>query len=498
MPSILALDQGTTGSTALVVHQDGTVLGRGYRELPQHFPRPGWVEHDGRDILEVTLAAARDALAAAGERPAGIGITNQRETAMVWDRATLEPVAPAIVWQDRRTSDRCLALRQAGLAPLLNERTGLVPDPYFSATKFEWLLAGDRTLRERAGRGELAGGTVDSWLIARLTGGTAFVTDHTNASRTLLYGLERRAWDPELLALFDVPATLLPRLVSSSGVVGEADPALLGAPLPIAGIAGDQQAALFGQGCCGRGTAKNTYGTGAFLLVHAGDQRPRPAEGLLATAACGPQGEPAFAVEGSVFIAGAAVQWLRDGLGLIARAAESEGLARSVADTGGVHFVPAFVGLGSPHWDPEARGTITGITRGTGRAHLVRAALEAIAFSSAELLDAMTGDGARVPVLRVDGGASANDWLMQFQADILGIPVERPDMVETTALGAAGLAGIALGVWRSPEDFLSGRRFDRFEPDMAPDERTRRRGEWDRALRAALAWGRDQLHILKS
>ena len=496
MPSILALDQGTTGSTALVIHQDGTVLGRGYRELPQHFPSPGRVEHDPRDLLDVTLAAARDALAAAGERPAGIGITNQRETVVLWERRTLEPVGMAIVWQDRRTSERCRALREEGAAPLLADRTGLVPDPYFSATKLEWLLA-DPAVRAQAERGDLAAGTVDAWLIARLTGGRAFVTDHTNASRTLLYGLERRGWDPELLALFGVPEGLLPTIVPSSGIVGEADARHLGIALPIAGIAGDQQAALFGQGCCASGTAKNTYGTGAFLLVHAGDRRPRPAAGLLATAACGPRGEPAFAVEGSVFVAGAAVQWLRDGLGLIARAAETEVLARSVPDTGGVHFVPAFVGLGSPHWDAEARGTITGITRGTGRAHLARAALEAIAFSTAELLDGMTADGAKVPALRVDGGAAANDWLMQFQADVLGVPVERPDMIETTALGAAGLAGLALGVWRSPDDFLTGRRFTRFEPTMSADERAARRGQWDRAVRAALAWSRGGEHILQ-
>jgi glycerol kinase len=487
MPSILALDQGTTGSTALIVHQDGTVLGRGYRELPQYFPRPGWVEHDPVEIFEITLAAARDALAAAGERPAGIGITNQRETVVLWDRRSLEPVCPAIVWQDRRTSERCLALREAGLAPLLAERTGLLPDPYFSATKLEWLLA-DAGVRARAARGELAAGTVDAWLVARLTDGRTFATDHTNASRTLLYSLERRTWDPELLALFGVPDGLLPDVVPSAGVLGETGAAHLGVALPIAGLAGDQQAALFGQGCCGSGTAKNTYGTGAFLLVHAGDHRPHPAEGLLATAACGPRGEPAFAVEGSVFVAGAAIQWLRDGLGLIAQAAESDGLARSVPDTGGVCFVPAFVGLGSPHWEPEARGTITGITRGTRRPHLVRAALEAIAFSSAELLDAITAGGGSVSSLRVDGGAAANDWLLQFQADILGLPVERPDMVETTALGAAGLAGIALGIWRAPDEFLAGRRFSRFEPAMAPDERARRRAEWDRSVRAALAW----------
>jgi glycerol kinase len=495
MPSILALDQGTTGSTALVVHQDGTVIGRGYRELPQHFPQPGWVEHDPRDILEGMLAAAREAIAAAGERPQGIGITNQRETVVLWERRTLQPLARAIVWQDRRTSERCLALREAGLAPLLAERTGLVADPYFSATKLEWLLR-DPAVRARAARGELAGGTIDSWLIAQLTGGQVCVTDHTNASRTLLYGLERRDWDPELLALFDVPPELLPAVVRSSGVLGEADSEHLGFGLPIAGVAGDQQAALFGQGCCGAGTAKNTYGTGAFLLVHAGDRRPHPAGGLLATAACGRQGEPAYALEGSIFIAGAAVQWLRDGLGVIARAAETEALARSVPDTGGVHFVPAFVGLGSPHWEPEARGTITGITRGTSRAHLVRAALEAIAFSTAELLDTMTAGGAGVQALRVDGGAAANDWLMQFQADVLGIPVERPDMVETTALGAAGLAGLALGVWRSPEDFLAGRQFTRFDPAMSSGERAGRRGEWDRTVGTTLLWARRE-RILK-
>jgi glycerol kinase len=488
--SILALDQGTTGSTALVVHRDGTVLGRGYREFTQHYPRPGWVEHDPGEILAVSLAAMREALAGARDRPVGLGITNQRETVVLWDRRTLAPVAPAIVWQDRRTSDRCRELREAGLAPLLRERTGLVPDPYFSATKLEWLLR-DPELRRRAGRGELAAGTVESWLVARLTGGRAHVTDHTNASRTLLYSLRAREWDPELLRLFGVPRELLPAIVPSAGVVGETDPAHLGFPLPIAGLAGDQQAALFGQGCVTPGRAKNTYGTGAFLLVHAGLEPPAPGEGVLATAACGPTGGPAYALEGSVFIAGAAVQWLRDGLGLIGSAPETEAMARSVADTGGVHFVPAFVGLGTPHWEPEARGTITGITRGTTRAHLARAALEAMAFASAELLSAMTGAAhLEVPALRVDGGAAANDWLMQFQADVLGVPVERPDMVETTALGAAGLAGMALGVWRSTDDLLAGRRMARFEPAIGEGERARRLGDWERAVGAALAWAR--------
>jgi len=490
MPSILALDQGTTGSTALVIHQDGSVLGRAYREFTQHFPRPGWVEHDPEEILRVSIEAMREAIAAAGERPVGLGITNQRETVVLWDRRTLSPVAPAIVWQDRRTTARCRELRESGAERLLRERTGLVADPYFSATKLEWLLR-DRELRRRAGRGELAAGTVESWLVARLGGGRAHVTDHTNASRTLLYDLRRRIWDPELLALFDVPPECLPRIVGSSESVAEVDPAHLGYALPIAGLAGDQQAALFGQGCCSEGLAKNTYGTGAFLLVYRGQEPPTAREGVLATAACGPRGEPAYAVEGSVFVAGAAVQWLRDGLGLVRAAAETEALARSVPDTGGVQFVPAFVGLGTPYWEPDARGTITGITRGTTRAHLVRAALEAIAQSSAELLQAMVGDeGLEVPALRADGGAAANDWLMQFQADLLAVPVERPDMVETTALGAAGLAGLALGVWKSSAEFLSGRRFTRFDPGMPPAERQQRLDEWRRAVRAALAWAR--------
>jgi glycerol kinase len=431
-----------------------------------------------------------DALATSRERPGGLGITNQRETVVLWDRRTLAPVGRAIVWQDRRTSSRCRELRESGAERMLRARTGLVADPYFSATKLEWLL-GDPARRRRAGKGELAAGTVESWLVARLTGGRVHVSDHTNASRTLLYDLDARDWQPELLATFGVPRELLPDIAPSSGVVGESDPTHLGFSLPIAGLAGDQQAALFGQGCCTEGLAKNTYGTGAFLLVHRGDRRPTPPDGVLATAACGPRGDPAYALEGSVFIAGAAVQWLRDGLGIIATAAETEALARSVPDTGGVHFVPAFVGLGTPHWEPQARGTITGLTRGTSRAHLVRAALEAIAFSSADLLGAMAGHGGvEVPALRVDGGAASNDWLMQCQADLLGIPVERPDMVETTALGAAGLAGLALGVWRGAEDFLAGRRFTRFEPAIDAGARGRQHAAWDRAVSAALGWAR--------
>ncbi len=490
MPSILAIDQGTTGTTALVVHQDGSILGRGYREVPQHFPEPGWVEHDAEDLFRTALEAGRAAIAQAGEHPVGLGITNQRETIVLWDRRTLAPLGRAIVWQDRRTAERCAELRAQGLTEMLQERTGLVPDPYFSATKLELLLA-DREVRRRAERGELAAGTVDSWLVARLTGGSAHVTDHTNASRTMLYDLAARAWDPELLSLFGVSPLVLPGIVPSGGVVGTCRIEHFGRELPIAGIAGDQQAALFGQGCVHAGSAKNTYGTGTFLLMHTGARRAHSTHGLLATAACGPAGEPAYALEGSVFIAGAAVQWLRDGLGLVARADETEALARSVADTGGVYFVPAFVGLGSPHWEAQARGTITGLTRGTTRAQLVRAALEAMAFSSAELVELMTEDaGLDAEALRVDGGASANGWLMQFLADVLGRPVERPDMIETTALGAAGLAGITLGVWSGPEAFLEGRRFDRFEPLSTIPDRAARRAGWQRAVHAALAWAR--------
>jgi len=490
MPSILAIDSGTTGTTALVIAQDGAILGRAYRELPQQFPRPGWVEHDPADLLRCAVEAGREAIARSGERPVGLGLTNQRETVVLWDRATGAPLGNAMVWQDRRTAPRCAELRAQGLAPLLRERTGLVPDPYFSATKLELMLA-DAEVRRRAERGELAAGTVDSWLVACLTDGGVHVTDHTNASRTMLYGLEARDWDAELLRLFGVPREVLPSIVPSGGVCGETRTGHFGVALPIAGIAGDQQAALFGQGCVSAGSAKNTYGTGTFLLMHTGDRRAHSEHGLLATAACGPLGEPAYALEGSVFIAGAAIQWLRDGLGLMARAEESEAMARSVEDTGGVHFVPAFVGLGSPHWEPEARGMVTGLTRGSTRAHLVRSALEAMAFSSAELVELMRGDaGLGAGALRVDGGASANDWLMQFLADVLGGPVERPDLIETTALGAAGLAGIALGVWRDTAQFLEGREFTVFSPEASEAERAARRAGWERAVHAALAWAR--------
>jgi len=494
MPSVLALDQGTTGSTALVIADDGRVLGRGYREFPQHFPEPGWVEHDAEEIWTTTLVAAREALAASGEVPVAVGITNQRETVVAWDRKTGRPLHRALVWQDRRTAQRCRDLRAEVGDEWLAARTGLVWDPYFSATKIEWLLANVADLRTAAGRGDAVFGTIDAWIVFRLTGGRAHVTDHTNASRTLLYNIGTCGWDAELLELFGVPPESLPEVHASSGVVGETDPGLFGASIPIAGMAGDQQAALFGQGCFSPGEAKNTYGTGAFLLMNVGrdgqaGQRGQGGRGVLTTVACDGEGKPVHALEGAVFIAGAAVQWLRDGLGLIARAEETERLARSVDDTGGVYFVPALVGLGAPHWESEARGTIVGLTRGTKTEHLVRAALEAMAYSTRDVADAMRhASGVPLANLKVDGGAAANDWLMEFQAEVLGAPVYRPDMVETTALGAAGLAGLATGVWRDAAAFIGTRTYREFAPARAPDDQAY--AGWRRAVDTALYWAR--------
>ena len=493
MPSILALDQGTTGSTALVIAADGRVLSRAYREFTQHFPAPGMVEHDAEEIWRVTLEVAREALDESGETPAGIGITNQRETVVAWDRASGAPLHRALVWQDRRTTQRCRDLRAELGDAYIADRTGLVWDPYFSATKIEWLLEHVPDLRARAEAGEAVFGTIDAWLVHRLTSGAAFVTDHTNACRTLLYNLERRAWDPELLDLFGVPQASLPEIRPSSGIVGAADPAHLGAEIPIAGIAGDQQAALFGQGCWQPGQAKCTYGTGAFLLMSVGAKLPRPGEGtgVLATVGCDEAGQPNYALEGSIFVAGAAVQWLRDGLGIIGSAAETEALAAGIDDTGGVYFVPAFVGLGAPHWEAEARGTIVGLTRGTGRAQLVRAALEAMAYGTREVAEAMTAVSGVAPrELKADGGAAANDWLMQFQADVLGARVARPDVVETTAVGAAGLAGLATGVWPEAERFLESRSYSWFEPGSRREEGY---AGWRRAVDAALHWARNPM-----
>jgi glycerol kinase len=485
---VLALDQGTSGSTALVVDAEGRVRGRGYSELPQHYPQPGWVEHEPEQIWATTVEAAKSALAsagAAGTDVAAIGITNQRETTVVWDRATGRPIHNAIVWQCRRTAALCDELKAAGLEPAIRQRTGLVADAYFSGTKIRWLLDHVPAARQRAEDGALAFGTVDSWLVWKLTGGRTHATDVTNASRTMLLNLDTVDWDDEMLKALRVPRAMLPRLVPSSGVVGgTVDLGWLPPGVPIAGIAGDQHAALFGQACYARGAAKNTYGTGCFLLLNTGTSPVRSKEGLLTTLAWKVGGTTSYALEGSVFIAGAAIQWLRDGLGLIARAADSEALATSVPDTGGVYFVPAFVGLGAPYWDMYARGTIVGLTRGTTRAHLVRAALEAIAYQSRDVLDAMTRDSAvTVDALRVDGGATANDFLCQFQADVMGISVLRPAVIETTALGAAYLAGLGVGMWPSL-DSLAGRwSVERtFTPAMDPARRSELYDGWRRAV----------------
>ncbi|MDB4952175.1 MAG: glpK [Gemmatimonadetes bacterium] len=494
---ILAIDQGTTGTTCLIIDRDGGVRGRAYSEFTQHFPRPGWVEHDADEIWSVTRRVAREACGVAGisaDELAGIGITNQRETVVLWDRATGRPVHRALVWQDGRTADVCRRMKDEGREPDVRARTGLVIDPYFSATKLAWLLDNVPDARRRAEAGELAAGTIDTWLVWKLTAGRLHLTDHTNASRTLLYGLDAGAWDPALLDLFGIPAAVLPQVRASSEVYGLTDGGALGAEVPVAGIAGDQQAALFGHGCWTAGTGKNTYGTGAFLLLHTGDRRVESAHGMLTTAACGPRGERAFALEGSVFIAGAAVQWLRDGLGIIEHADETEALAAGLDGNDGVHFVPAFTGLGAPHWEPRARGMVVGLTRGTGRAHLARAALEAMAFSTLDVVRAMQADsGVELPELRVDGGATANGWLMQFQADVLRVPVRRPAMLEMTARGAAGLAGLATGFWASPEEFAAAQPEETlFQPAADVGRRDEWIDGWRRAVDAACAWAQGE------
>ena len=488
---VLALDQGTSGSTALVVDVDGRVRARGYAEVPQHYPEPGWVEHDPNDLWRTTAEAATVALARAGiggRDVAAIGITNQRETTVVWDRKTGAPVHHAVVWQCRRTAPVCDRLRTEGLEPTVRERTGLVLDAYFSGTKIAWVLDHVPGARARAARGELAFGTVDSWLLWQLTGGRVHATDVSNASRTLCLNLATVDWDDRMCALLDVPREVLPAVVDSSGVAGETiDLGWLPAGVPIAGIAGDQQAALFGQACFAAGSAKNTYGTGCFALLNTGDRPVVSRHGLLTTLAWRIAGRTTYALEGAVFIAGAAVQWLRDGLGIITTAAETEALARSVADTGGVYFVPAFVGLGAPYWDQHARGVIIGLTRGTTRAHVVRAALEAIAYQSRDVLDAMAADAkASLGALKVDGGAVANDFLCQFQADVLDATVERPAVIETTALGAAYLAGLGSGLWRSLDAVAAQREIERrFTPSMTPTARADGFAGWRRAVERA-------------
>jgi glycerol kinase len=497
MPVVLGVDAGTTGVTALVVEETGAVLAKGYREFPQSFPRPGWVEHDPDHWWTALLAAVQDALAAAGTKASGIaavGITNQRETTVVWDRATLRPIHPAIVWQDRRTAATCDALRAEGWEETVRARTGLLLDPYFSATKVAWLLDNVAGAREAAEGGRLAFGTVDCYLMARMTGGAVHATDPTNASRTMLFDINDMTWDQEILQRLRIPSSVLPHVLPSSGSFGRIDAdGLPDAGLTICGVAGDQQAALFGQACFEPGSIKNTYGTGSFVLMNTGD-RPVRSSGLLTTIACGRDGAFAYALEGSIFVTGAAIQWLRDGLGLLGAATDAGPLAASVPDTGGVYFVPALAGMGAPWWDPYARGTIVGITRGTTRAHLVRAAVEAMAYQTRDVVEAMR-TGAETPIveLKADGGASAMDVLLQFQADVLAVPVRRPKVQETTALGAAYLAGLGGGVWSSTDELAHVWQLDRsFEPasgagpgDAGTDAGYR---DWRRAVERALRW----------
>ena len=479
---ILAIDQGTTGTTCLVFDGEGRVAGRAYSEFEQHFPRPGWVEHDANEVWEVTRRVGVEAIANAGIAATeldAIGIANQRETVVAWDPASGEPLHRALVWQDRRTAQRCDELRAEGHEALVRERTGLVLDPYFSGTKIEWLL------RNAEGAERAVFGTIDSWLLFKLTGRHA--TDYTNASRTLLFDIRRLAWDPELCGLLGVDPARLPEPLPSAHVFGTTSE--FGGEVPVAGIAGDQQAALFGQACQRPGEAKNTYGTGSFVLLHGGSEAPAPAEGLLTTIACSTGEGAAYALEASIFVTGAAVQWLRDGLGIIDEAAESEALAASLEGNDGVYFVPALTGLGSPHWDPYARGTIVGLTRGSGRAHLARAALEAIAYQTVDAVRAEeAASGKRLLELKADGGAVANRWLMQFQADLLGAPVVVPEIAETTALGAAYLAGIATGRWSADQVREMWREAGRYEPRMGADERESLLAEWRRALERCRGW----------
>jgi glycerol kinase len=487
---ILAVDQGTTSTRAMVFDREGAPLGRAQKELAQSFPRPGWVEHDPEEIWQATQEVCRSALAEARIGPrelAGIGITNQRETTILWERASGRPIAPAIVWQDRRTADACAALARAGHGDVLAARTGLVIDPYFSATKIAWLLDNVAGARAAAERGELAFGTVDSFLLWRMTGGRVHATDATNASRTLIFDIHRQDWDDELLGFFGIPRSLLPEVRDSAGAFGTADAGFLGAPVPITGIAGDQQAATVGQGCFTPGMIKSTYGTGCFVVLNTGKAAVASKNRLLTTLAYRIPGETAYALEGSIFIAGAAVQWLRDGLKLMRAAAESEALAERADARQRVYMVPAFTGLGAPHWDAEARGALHGLTRETGAAELARAALESVCWQTRDLLEAMAADGVRPTALRVDGGMTANDWTMQFLADALAIPVERPVVAETTTLGAAYLAGLASGLYRSCDEVARNWRRDRlFEPAMSADEREERYAGWRDAVRRTL------------
>ena len=494
---IMALDAGTTSNRCILFNRQGDICAMAQKEFTQYFPQPGWVEHNAQEIWSTMLGTAVEAMSqvdAKAENIAAIGITNQRETTVVWDRKTGEPVGRAIVWQCRRTADYCDALKDSGLTETIREKTGLVVDAYFSATKLHWILENVPGARERAEAGELLFGTVETWLIWKLTGGKVHVTDYSNASRTMLFNIHTLTWDEDILRELQIPASMLPQVMPSSGIYGETDPSLFGGAIPIAGAAGDQQAALFGQTCFSAGEAKNTYGTGCFLLMNTGDTPVISKNGLVTTIAWGLDGQVTYALEGSVFSAGSAVQWLRDEMRLIDSAADSAYMAAKVIDTNGCYIVPAFTGLGAPYWDPYARGTIVGLTRGVNKYHIVRATLESIAYQTADILRAMNADsGITLSALNADGGASANDLLMQMQADTIGAPVQRPRCVESTAMGAAYLAGLAVGYWTGLADVLRNRAIDRvFYPSIGQAERDKRLKGWEKAVKYAFGWAKDE------
>ena len=494
---IMALDAGTTSNRCILFNRQGDICAMAQKEFTQYFPQPGWVEHNAQEIWSTMLGTAVEAMSqvdAKAENIAAIGITNQRETTVVWDRKTGEPVGRAIVWQCRRTADYCDALKDRGLTETIREKTGLVVDAYFSATKLHWILENVPGARERAEAGELLFGTVETWLIWKLTGGKVHVTDYSNASRTMLFNIHTLTWDEDILRELQIPASMLPQVMPSSGIYGETDPSLFGGAIPIAGAAGDQQAALFGQTCFTAGEAKNTYGTGCFLLMNTGDTPVISKNGLVTTIAWGLDGQVTYALEGSVFSAGSAVQWLRDEMRLIDSAADSAYMAAKVIDTNGCYIVPAFTGLGAPYWDPYARGTIVGLTRGVNKYHIVRATLESIAYQTADILSAMNADsGITLSALNADGGASANDLLMQMQADTIGAPVQRPRCVESTAMGAAYLAGLAVGYWTGLADVLRNRAIDRvFYPSIGQAERDKRLKGWEKAVKYAFGWAKDE------
>ena len=492
---IMALDSGTTSNRCILFNEAGEMVSMAQKEFTQHFPRPGWVEHDANEIWDTQLEVARKAMANVGATAANIaaiGITNQRETTVVWDRASGEPVCNAIVWQCRRTSEYCDSLKDKGLTDSFRSKTGLVIDAYFSGTKLRWILEHVPGVRERAERGELLFGTVETWLIWKLTGGRVHVTDYSNASRTMLFNINTLQWDEEILAELNIPKSMLPQARPSSCIYGEAEAHFFGARIPIAGAAGDQQAALFGQTCFTPGEAKNTYGTGCFLLMNTGEKPVFSQNGLVTTIAWGLDGKVAYALEGSIFVAGAAIQWLRDELGLIDSSADSEYMAKKVPDTNGCYVVPAFTGLGAPHWDQYARGTIVGLTRGVNKYHIIRATLDSLAYQTGDVLQAMKADsGIALAALKVDGGASANNYLMQTQADIIAAPVQRPRCVETTAMGAAYLAGLAVGYWKSKEEVIKNWAIDRtFRPNIDPAEREERIAGWNKAVQCAYGWAK--------